>query len=602
MNVASPLHQLSQLSIADLIGRADALKSTGDTAGAIALYNDWLQLSESEQRFVGFFNLGVLLVEAGDPDQARTAYEQALLLAPQLDQARINLGLLLERRQEFDAALMHWQHVADHWAHGQDSTNACAALNNIGRMQEIRRHYPQAEAALATSLGINKHQPDVIQHWLHLRQKQCAWPVFDESIGLTKNEMLGAASPLAMLAATDQPALQWLSAEKFVARKFPVPQGNLCAGGTSKKDRIRIAYVSGDLCTHAVGLLLPDLIEAHDREQFEIFAFDYSPEDGTAHRQRLRQAFDHFIDIRNLSDEQAAVLIRRCDIDVAFDMHGLSSGARPGIFALRPAPTQIAYLGYIGTTAMPWIDYVLADDVAITSDMEPYFTEQVLRLRSSFLPLPATGLNVPDTAAHEPAATNTTTSITTNKTVLLACFNNVYKITPEMLGIWARALLSTPHAKLQLLDDNPTATANMQQHLHTLGVPMHQIEFMPRCSHAQYQANLAKVDLYLDTYPYNAGSTASDVLRAGTPLLTQMGGTFVSRMAGSMLSHIGFAELATTSASEYERTLTTLIQSPGRLARLGEQIKSSQHEWAALNKSVTGDIERYVAALFENRP
>ncbi len=592
MNAASPLHQIGQLSIAEVIGRADALKQAGDLAGAVGLYNDWLQVTSSEQRFVGWFNVGVLLADAGDTAQARVAYEQALAIMPTLEQARINLGLLFERCQEFDAALAQWQSVVDRWQPTTDANNVCAALNNIGRMQETRKDYVGASAALTQSLIIDKRQPDVIQHWLHLRQKQCAWPVFDESIGLTKNEMLGAASPLAMLAATDDLALQWLSAEKFVARKFPVPQGNLSAGGSSKKERIRIAYVSGDLCTHAVGLLLPDLIEAHDKTKFEVFAFDYSPEDGTAHRQRLRGAFEHFIDIRNLTDEQAAVLIKRCDIDVVFDMHGLSSGARPGIFALRPAPVQIAYLGYIGTTAMPWIDYVIADDVAITPDMEQYFTEKVLRVSSSFLPLPVVTSHERDTPALPPP----TVAKDPDK-VVLACFNNVYKITPEVLTTWGQALLAQPKAGLWLLDDNPTATANMQAFLDGMSVPKGAVKFLPRCTHAEYLANLAQVDLYLDTYPYNAGSTASDVLRAGTPMLTRMGGTFVSRMAGSMLTHIGFAELATASASEYERTLTTLIQSPDRLARLGEQVKSAQHEWANMNKSVTGGIERYVAAL-----
>ena len=592
MNAASPLHQIGQLSIAEVIGRADALKQAGDLAGAVGLYNDWLQVTSSEQRFVGWFNVGVLLADAGDTAQARVAYEQALAIMPTLEQARINLGLLFERCQEFDAALAQWQSVVDRWQPTTDANNVCAALNNIGRMQETRKDYVGASAALTQSLIIDKRQPDVIQHWLHLRQKQCAWPVFDESIGLTKNEMLGAASPLAMLAATDDPALQWLSAEKFVARKFPVPQGNLSAGGSSKKERIRIAYVSGDLCTHAVGLLLPDLIEAHDKAKFEVFAFDYSPEDGTAHRQRLRGAFEHFIDIRNLTDEQAAVLIKRCDIDVVFDMHGLSSGARPGIFALRPAPVQIAYLGYIGTTAMPWIDYVIADDVAITPSMEQYFTEQVLRVRSSFLPLPVVTKNELDASA--PPAPKV---VKNSDKVVLACFNNVYKITPETLEMWGKTLMAAPNAELWLLDDNPTATANMRAFLINMGVAESQVIFMPRCSHAEYVENLSRVDLYLDTYPYNAGSTASDVLRAGTPMLTRMGNTFVSRMAGSMLTFAGFEELATTSCEAQASVLMQLTASPARLRRLGQQLKSSQFEWHTNLENVVLSIERYVATL-----
>jgi len=420
---------------------------------------------------------------------------------------------------------------------------------------------------LVQSLQISPKQPDALQHYVHLRQKQCKWPVLQAMPNISINALLSATSPLAMLAHTDDPAMQWLSAHSFLQRKYQLTEHNLSANRHYKHPKIRIGYLSGDLCTHAVGLLMADLIEAHDRENFDVYAFDFSPEDNTAYRERLKHAFDHVIDIRLLQDMQVAQLILAHEIDVLIDLHGLSSGARPGILALRPAPHQGTYLGFIGTTAMPWIDFVITDPFALPEALTPYFSEVPLYIDGSVIPL--------HHEAVTPVETVTRHSLGLSEdAVVMACFNNIYKITPEVFACWMRILQQTPNSVLWLLDDNPWASANLMQHAQQQGL-QNRIVFAQRCNHAEYRARLGLADVYLDTFPYNAGSTARDVLDADLPMITCSGKTFISRMAGSMLHSAGLDALITENLADYEARVVELVNDQPRLAAIKQHIQTT---------------------------
>lgn len=559
------------MSLDELLQRADSLKNAGFADQAINLYKIWIACTDSDHKFVAFFNWGVLLADRGDWDQAIVAYQQALQLRPDLHQARINLGLSLERKGDSLEALAMWAQACAQMESAPNIPLHCVALNHIGRLQENLRQYPAAEEALRQSLSLNPDQPDAIQHWVHLRQKQCKWPALGESGGLRINTLLGCASPLAMLALEDDPALQWLSAQSFMQRKFPLQQSHLARDAHYNHDKLRIGYVSGDLCTSAVGLLMADLIESHDKTRFQVFAFDFSPQDATAYQQRLRAAFDHVIDIRSLPDHAVAELIRKLEIDVLIDLHGLSSGARPAIFAARPAPVQGTYLGFIGTTAMPWLDFVVTDEFALPPALEPYFVERPLRISGSFLPL-----------HHDPLPPHSQTRATLGLpqgAVVMACFNNTYKLTQPVFDSWIRVLHRNDHTFLWLLDDNPSATTQLHSYLERAGISQDRYGFAPRCSHQEYRQRLTLADVYLDTYPYNAGSTARDVMDAGLPLLTLSGKTFISRMAGSLLHHAGLDELICDSLPGYEHRLHELVSSPAELKSLRKRLKLKSRHW-----------------------
>ena len=579
-----------------LIAQVESHRASGRLDEAAALYEAWIAANDTPARAVAQFNLGVLRSDLGDLDAAEAAYAAALTINPRLQQARINAGLIAERKHQDVDAVRHWLAVADAVARGQRDAAplATTALNHVGRLQEARRQYAAAESALVHSLQLDPAQPDAIQHWVHLRQKQCTWPVYQPLPGITLNRLVAATSPLAMLALHDDPALQWLTAHLFVQRKYLFPERPRPAPAAPADGRLRIGYLSGDLCTHAVGLLMADHFEAHDRSRVAITAFDFSPEDGTFHRARLRRACDEMVPVHGLSDQQTADAIRARGIDVLIDMHGLSSGARPGILALRPARFIGTYLGFIGTTALPWVDFVVTDRWTLPEATTPFMTERPLYVDGSMIPL-----------SHQPVGTARVTraalGLPADATVL-ACFNNIYKITPQMLATWLRVLTRLEDAVLWLLDDNPWATTALRKEAAEAGIDPARLVFAGRSSHAEYRERLTLADLYLDTHPYNAGSTARDVLDAGVPMVTLAGRTPVSRMAGGLLHAAGLDELITTGWDGYETLAVALGTDPERRRALRARMQASAGLWRKAPARLVRSLEDQLIPLCAARP
>jgi len=553
-----------------------------------------LSLETTVAKAAALFNQGVQQSDTGDLAGAAASYREAIALYPRLHQARINAGLVAERQQQDADAARHWLSVAEAVVEGQTDAIpfATIALNHLGRLQEQRRQYAAAESALAHSLRLNPAQPDAIQHWVHLRQKQCSWPVYTPLPGITVNRLMAATSPLAMLALLDDPAMQWLAALSFVTRKYkeadaplaPAPQPPPPRNG----ERLRLGYLSGDLCTHAVGLLMAEVLEAHDRSRVQVTAFDFSPDDGTAHRARLRRAVDEMVPIHSLSDRAAAEAIRGRGIDVLIDMHGLSSGARPGILAFRPAPVMGTYLGFIGTTALPWIDFVVTDRFTLPEGAAPYVTERPVYIDGSMIPL-----------FHQPIPASRFTRESVGlpaDAVVLASFNNIYKITPGVFACWLRILHRCGRAVLWLLDDNPWATAALRAHAASAGLDPARIVFSSRSTHAEFREKLTLADLYLDTYPYNAGSTARDVLDAQVPLVTLAGRTPVARMAGALLHAAGLDALVTTSLEAYEELAVGLAGDASRRVAIKEEMRRRAPSWRMAPARLARSLEEQLLA------
>lgn len=549
-----------------LIGKAESLHQQGRTAEAIEAYRQWIGPGLRPMAHAALFNLGVMLSSSGQHAQAMAAYRRAIELARDFLEPRLNLGSLLEQSGKTDEAIAVWTEATEpyHQSNAHRLALRVQALNNVGRVLENARRYPEAEAVLERSLMLNPQQPDVIQHWVHLRQKQCKWPVMQPVAGLAVADLLQAASPLAMLAHTDEPSMQLLASSGFVRRKLPAPSPSIGKAAPRAGGRLRIGYLSGDLCVHAVGLLMAEVIEQHDRERFEIVAFDFSHDDGSAYQARLRAAFDQRHAIRGISDEAAARLIADSDIDLLIDLQGLSSGARPGILAMRPAPVQVGWLGFIGTSAMPWIDYVIADRFTATSEMQASFTEKILPMGTPMLPR--------DSRREAGAATTRAVQGLPDDKFVFASFNNSYKLNPQMFAAWMDILRRTPDSVLWLLDDNPSATANLTREAMQAGIAPDRLVFAPRCGFADFIGRLQLADLFLDNHPYNAGSTARDVLYAGLPMLTLSGRSPVSRMAGSLLIDAGLPELVSFNHASYVETAVALAGSPQQIARLRQKL------------------------------
>jgi len=549
-----------QMPIGDLMSCAAEFDQAGKHDVLIKLYDTWLSSSRSPYQHVAWFNRGAVLGQLRRHADAKASYEQALALAPDFDQARLNLGHQLEHLGQPEEALSQWQQVADKKAALSDALSLelrLHAINNRARLLEQERRYAEAETCMVESLELKSGQPDVVQHYVHIRQKQCKWPVYQSVGGLTENQLLMGTSALAMLSLSDDPAMQLLAASRYVRDKVkPSDYAPLHDVKRRPGQRLRVGYLSGDFCLHAMGLLIPELLELHDRSAFEVFGFCWSREDGSAERQRLIAAMDHHVRLNEMSDLEAARLIASLKIDVLIDLHGLSSGARPEILGHRPAPIQIGYLGLPATSAVPGVDYMIADRYVMQPEYLKFCTEQPMYVPTCY--------QVSD-RQRKPAPMPSRSDYDLPEDKFVYCsFNNNHKFNADVFNAWMRTLKAVPNSVLWLLADNPVARDNMLACASRHDVAHDRLIFAPRVAPAEYLARYALADLFLDTFPYNAGATASDLLWMGTPILTRSGRTYISRMAGSLLTAVGLPELITESLAEYEKLAIALGQNPAR--------------------------------------
>ncbi len=552
------------LSAPDVMDRAQSLQAAGQLDDAAALYEAWITHNDSPLRHVACFNWGTVLTAAGKPDGAEQAYRQALVYSPGFAPASLNLGHLLERRGETDAALQSWRSVFEATPPASQE-HRLHALNNSARLLEQVRRYPESEALMRASLELKAAQGDVIQHYVHIRQKQCAWP-HDLAVGeVTPNQFLTGTSLLAMMGLSDDPALQLLSAQRFVNEKVPKPPAvplfeRLAPAAGARSGRVKVAYLSGDLHMHAVGLLTPELFELHDRSRFEVWAFDWTPESQQPvfQKQRLRilKAMDHHVRLGGVDDNTAAKLIAQAGIDVLVDLQGLTSGARPGILVQRPAPVQVSYLGLPGTSAVPGVDWMLADRFVMPPTLLPYCTERPLYMPHCY--------QVSDRQREVAARPERSSYGIPDQAFVYCSFNNNHKFTAEMFAAWMRIVAEVPGSVLWLLADNDSARENMLRQADAQGVARQRLIFAPRVAPPEYLARFQLADLMLDTFPFNAGTTASDALWMGLPIVTRSGRTYISRMAGSLLGAVGLPDLVTEDLAAYERLAITLGRQPQR--------------------------------------
>ena len=559
------------LSIGDLFGAAAVLTDSGQVAAAIALYHRWIAHTNTPLIYAACFNLAVVLSASGDDAGAETALRRAIASNANFVEARLNLGSLLERTNRPDEALATWQEILDGGLVPDVTTTPALhvqTLNNLGRLLEIQRRYPEAEVMLARSLHVDPHQTSVMTHWVHLRQKQCAWPVYSGLDHISQTTMLEGTSALAMLSASDDPALQLAAARRFVAEKVNADVPPLTGAYGYGHDRLRIGYLSSDFCSHAVSILTAELYELHDRNKVEVFAFSWSREDGSPLRARVVRAMDHYIRIDHLNDEQAARTIRAHEIDILVDLHGLTLGARPNILARRPAPVQMTYLGFPGSTGLPGIDYVVADDFLITPDMAAHFSEKSLAMPDTF--------QIND-RQRPIAPTPSRASVGLPDDAFVFCsFNNNFKFTEEVFAVWMNILRRVPNSVLWLVADYPEVRENLWRYAEQAGIDRARLIFNTRAVPAEYLARYQVADLFLDTYPFNAGTTASDALWAGLPLITRTGQTFAARMAGSLLRAVDLPQLITDNFADYEELAVALAADPARIAAMKRQLVNNR--------------------------
>jgi predicted O-linked N-acetylglucosamine transferase (SPINDLY family) len=540
------------LSVPELISTSDTLRLMNALEHASSLYGLWVEHNQAHPLLHAvLFNYGVILSELGNDHQALAAYERACALQPTFLAARINLGSVRERLGDTLAAIGEWYEAAqaDTPLTSETLQWKVAAWKQAGRVLETGRCDDPAETALRRCLELDPSQRDAIQHWIALRQAQCKWPPLDPFGRLRTADMKRAISPLSCAAYTDDPVLQLANAHRYyqqdVAPPAPAVIGAWPKPEKTERRPLRIGYLSSDLRDHAVGYLTAEIFQHHDRSLVDVQAYFSGPPTADATRTRIRNTVDGWTDITAMPDKQAAATIIADGVDILVDLNGYTKDGRTRVVALRPAPVIVNWLGFPGTMGSPHHHYIIADQHIIPPGDEKYFSEKVLRL-PCYQPNDNQRITAPETPAR--AACNLPEGA-----MVYCCFNGMNKITRTVFERWMRILGGVPGSVLWLLDSSPETMDRLRAHAQSCGIASDRLIFAGRLGTPQHVARYRIADLFLDTNPYGAHTTASDALWAGLPILTYAGRIFAARVCASLVRAAGLPELVCDSPDAYER-------------------------------------------------
>jgi protein O-GlcNAc transferase len=536
------------------------LASLGQHESALASFDRAIAIDR--QFAAALVNRGGVLERLGRLDEALSSFDQALTLAPDDPAVLLNRGTVLGQLGRFDEALTCYERATALHPTADAFFSVGALLDYLKRHGEAAQAF---RAALAADPG-RKYAPGRL---VHNRMHACDW----DGLGADIDRMLAGpraggctVEPYVLLFAGSSADDQLQCAKIYVADRYPAAEPPLASvmlprlttAGSVGRERTRIAYVCGEFREHATAYLAAELFELHDRTRFDVFGVSTGPSGNSPLRRRLEAAFDTFIDGQDLSDRELAERLHAADIDIGINLNGHVGFERTGVFALRPCPIQVSYLGFPATMGADYIDYVIADRQVIPPHHRARFTEKVVYLPHSYQP------NDSQRRIGEAPLTRAAAGLPLSRMVF-CCFNNTLKITPEIFTIWMR-LLRQVDGVLWLLAANADAVRNLRAEAIRHGVPAERLVFAPRLPLADHLARHRLADLFLDTLPCNAHTTASDALWAGLPVLNCRGETFAGRVGASLLSAVGLPELITTSLADYEEMALRLAGDPALLA------------------------------------
>ena len=522
-------------------------------------------------------NRGVALHQLGRLDEALASADRAIALDAADAEAWSNRGLVLHDLRRYDEAL------AAHEKATRLAPSFANAWANLGATFGTLKRHGQALAAYDRALAIEPGHWQVQGDRLHTAMLLCDWKDLATATQRIVDAIEGGHAfvhPFVLLPTAASPALQKQNAARWLAANCAPGAEAHAAGRRADDGRIRLGYFSTDFRGHAMMELMAEVFERHDRGRFECIAFSLGSTTMDAMRSRAMAAFDRFIDVGAMGDLEIAALSRSLGIDVAIDLNGYTQGARPGIFAARAAPVQVNYLGYPGTTAAPWMDYLIADRVVVPAAASHDYSEQIAWM-------PHTYLGNQSWQPIGPGALQRRDAGLPDDGFVFCSFNNSYKITPDVFDVWMRLLVQVPGSVLWLIEANAVAAKNLRGEAVRRGVAAERIVFAPRTNRDAHLARHGLADLFVDTLHYGAHTTASDALRAGLPVLTCLGESFPSRVAASLCRVVGLDELVTGNVADYEAQALALATEPARLAALRRRLAE------ALPHSPLFDAERF---------
>jgi protein O-GlcNAc transferase len=549
--------------------KPDAAEAISNRGLVLAELKQWEAALASHDRAIAIkpdyaealSNRGNVLAELKQSEAALSSYDRAIAIKPDYAEALANRGNVLAELQQSEAALASYDRAI---AIRPDYAQALASRGHL--LGELN----QWEAALASyerAIAANPAVRFVRGHRCHLRAHLCDWDGLDTEVAqLTAAIERGeaASEPFPLLALSGSARVQKLAAEVYVRERCRVGTVLPAIRKRGRRDRIRVGYFSADFRNHPVASLTVQLFEEHGRSRFEVVGFSFGPDTQDPMRLRLEKAFDRFIDVRGKSDVDIALLARDMELDIAVDLGGYTQHCRPNIFALRAAPLQVSYVGYLGTMSAPFIDYLVADRTIIPPSHRPYYAEKILYL-------PSYQANDSKRRIADKVFTRAELGLPQTGFVF-CCLNATYKLMPEVFTSWMRVLRAVQGSVLLLLGDIPAAQDNLRKEAQLGGVEPARLIFCDRLPPHEYLARFRAVDLFLDTFPYNAGTTASDALWAGLPVLTRVGESFASRVCASLLMALEMPELITSTPGEYEQLAIALATDPARIAKLRQEL------------------------------
>ncbi|HWU54666.1 MAG TPA: tetratricopeptide repeat protein [Rhizomicrobium sp.] len=575
-------------------GRADVLTCRGNALmelkrfdEALASHNAALALQTQQASL--WYNRGTLLLKINHAQEALADFEKALTLSPNFAEALDGKGNALSLLHQpalalscFEQALVlkpgNTTFLMNHAVALMHLDRFSDALVDYDRILAIDPNYPnlQGQIALAALYGCDWKRMAVVAENLPARIGSAV-----RGFGPWSLMGYGADGPLLLACARNT-----------LREILPPPSPPLWTGQTHAHDRIRLAYLSPDFRDHPVGVQLAEVLTHHDRARFEVIAISSGNDDGSAIRRRLRLGFDQFHDVQDKGDDDVARLMRTLEVDVAVDLSGHTLGHRFGALAQRPAPVQVTWLGYPGTTGGDFIDYILGDPVVTPPEHQSFYSEKIHALPDCFFPL--------DTGKFMAAPPTRAEAGLPETGFVFCCFNRNWKITPAVFDIWLRLLQQIPGSVLWLRSYTESSDAALRKRAEEHGLDNTRLIFAGRTARDIHLARHALADLFLDTLPYGAHATAADALTAGLPVLTQLGEMYPGRVGASMLTAAGLPELITRSAEDYEANALALARDPMRLKTIRDKLAANRataplFDMARFTRNLEAAYERMLA-------
>ncbi|WP_319568201.1 tetratricopeptide repeat protein [Cohaesibacter marisflavi] len=549
-----------------------ALREQGKIEEGVHCYQKALSLDSRNAE--AYVNLGVVFRSLGRLEEAELFYRKAIEFQPDLSNAFNNLGNVLRLQGRTQEAVVAFEQAL------QNDPLSTLALNNLGSTYRTQMMFDKAIEAFERSLQLKPDLADTRAELIWTCANICDWDRLKRLLPDVAD--LGVASdpiqPFMLISNDGSAENQYLRAKNYARSTFKQqtdlrPQWD--AGG-----RIRIGYFGSDFHDHATMHLMSGLLRCHDRSRFEIFVYSYGVHSGGEWHDFIIEHCDHFFDISAQADHVVLELVHSHQIDIAFDLKGYTKDSRIDLFQYGLAPIQISYLGYPGTVAADFMDYVIADEVVISERQRAFFSEKVIYLPNCYQPNDNRRVIAPDTMSRSEAGLP-------ESGFVFCCFNNSYKISSSEFDIWMRLLGDVEGSVLWLLSTNDFAKTNLRAEAKKRNIDPERIVFADWVPQNEHLARFRLADLFVDTFICNAHTTASDALWAGVPVVTMVGDQFPARVAASLLHAVGLEELVTSSQADYEQLIKTLSIEPDRLRALRKQLQEDRMT------SPLFDTERY---------